>query len=110
MVSLSREQLIDRARYLPKNWLGRVTVAGWFVALIALACLIGSAANQFAGRAFVMDWRLLTVVMTAGVGSALWAGWRIQRDLEADAKASGLSKHDLLAIEDEAERLNEEEY
>jgi hypothetical protein len=107
-VTLTREELVERARYLPKT-LGRVMVAGWLVAVSALACLIGSLANMSKANALIIDWRISSVVLIAGVSVATWAGGIVQRQLEAAAEASGYSREDLLAIEDEAERLNEEE-
>ncbi len=96
---LSRAQLVQRARFVPKSPLGVLSVLGWALTIVGVALLI---AGDF-GR-----WNAVCVT-AVGVIVMCAAGYAIQRQFVSDAKANGFGEADIRAIEDEAERLNEEE-
>ena len=99
MRTLSRDEFVQRVRYVPRSPLGVLSVLGWVLSIVGVVLLI---AGDF-GR-----WNALGVT-AAGVMVMCIAGYAIQRKFVADAKAAGFDGADIRAIENEAERLNEEE-
>ena len=107
MSRITRDGLVQEARTIPRNLVGHVSVAGYFLALIGLALLLASA--PLAGGDLRPDWRVALAMMIAGAIAVWWAGGVIQRRFVATASAAGFSTAQIREIEDEAERLNEEE-
>ena len=99
MTAVTREALVHRARFVPKSPLGVLSLIGWAATIIGVVLVV----NGDIGR-----WNAAGVT-AIGVALMVGAGIAIQRNLEADAKAAGFDQADIRAIEDEAERLNEEE-
>jgi peptidoglycan/LPS O-acetylase OafA/YrhL len=91
---------VHQARFVPKNFAGAVSVVGYFVAISAFVVLIKNDFGWF--------WPLFALV---GGVAATWAASVVnQKNFEAKAKSAGFDTAEIRAIEDEAERLNDEEY
>ena len=100
MRALSRDQLVQRVRYVPRSPLGALSMLGWALTIIGVVLLITGDFGRWNGIG----------VTAFGIVVMCIAGLAIQRKFVADAKANGFGDADIRAIEDEAERLNEEEH
>ena len=107
MTTATRDKLVQQARLLPRNLFGLLSIAGFCLAIIGLVLLFASA--PMAGGDFRPDWRVALAMLATGVGLTWWAGGVIQRRFLAAGVAAGFSPAQIREIEDEAERLNEEE-
>ena len=106
---MTRDQFVERARYVPKNLLGLVSAVGYVLLIGGVAGLIIAAGGFLGPSGFAPNWSLSIAGMLAGVVVLAGSSWRIQRRFHADARAAGYSDTQVREIEDEAERLNAEE-
>ncbi|MFJ6023769.1 hypothetical protein ACIQC9_04115 [Brevundimonas sp. NPDC092305] len=107
MSDVTRDQLVREARSVPRDVFGVASVAGLLLAVAGLVLLLASVPG-FSG-ASRPDWRLALLILVAGAALMGWAGAVVQRRFSTAAKAAGFSPAQIREIEDEAERLNEEE-
>ncbi len=107
MTIATRDELVQQARVMPRDLIGLMSIAGYCLAIIGLVLLFASA--PMVGGEFRPDWRVALALLATGAGLAWWAGGVIQRRFVAAGVAAGLSPAQICEIEDEAERLNEEE-
>jgi uncharacterized membrane protein len=103
----TRDQLIERARAIPRDIFGAASVAGFLLSIAGLVLLIAGVSGL--SEYFRPDWRVALVLMVAGVVLMICAGGVIQRRFLAAATNAGFSPAQIREIEDEAERLNEKE-
>jgi hypothetical protein len=96
---LTRTALVQRARQLPKNIYGAASVLGLGLTLGGLVVLIKAD----------FGWPIPLATMVAGFVLMGCAGAMIEKKFLADARAAGFDDAQIAAIEDEAERINEEE-
>ena len=107
--STTRDQFVERARYTPKNIFGVMTALGYLFFIAGVADLIIALSPLLPPGGLIIHWQF--AVASTLFGGALMAGssWLIQRRFREDAYAAGYSPEQINEIEDEAERLNEEE-
>jgi uncharacterized membrane protein len=103
----TRDQLVGRARTIPRDISGAASVVGFLLSILGLVLLIASLPGL--SGTLRPDWRLALVLLVAGAALMWWGGSVIQRRFSAAATAAGFSPVQIREIEDEAERLNEEE-
>ncbi|WP_298161438.1 hypothetical protein [Brevundimonas sp.] len=91
---------MQQARFMPRSVAGLASIVGYLVVIAAFVVLI----NQDFG------WLWPSVALAAGVSLTWIASAAVQRKFEREASAAGFNTAEVRAIEDEAERLNDEEY
>ncbi|RZJ17111.1 MAG: hypothetical protein EON91_10560 [Brevundimonas sp.] len=107
MSDLTRDQLVGRARAIPRDIFGAASIAGFLLSIFGLVLLTNGVPGL--SGPFRSDWRLALILMVVGVALMMWAGGVIQRRFLKEANAAGFSPAQVREIEDEAERLNEKE-
>ena len=105
----ARSAFVERARTLPRNMTGALAIGGWLMMLGGLACLIGGAADLAAGRSPLIDLRLSGAALVLGLVLTAWASNRVHKQFLAAAAAAGFTADEIHEIENEADRLDEEE-
>ena len=71
MASLSRDQLIQRARSVPKNVFGAASVTGYIATIAGIVLLIVSVPGLTGGSGLRPDWRLALAVLAVGIALIL---------------------------------------
>lgn len=99
MTPTSREQFVQRARFVPMTPLGITSLIGGLAAVVGIVLLVSGDIGR---------WKAVGVLLA---GAALMVGASIlaQNNLRAEIKRAGFDAQAIREIEDEAERLNEKE-
>jgi len=84
-------------------------VGGFLLAVIGLVCLIFSGMAAVGGPPALVDWWVAAICFVLGAALTWRAGLILGRRFVQRATAAGYSPEQIREIEDEAERLNEEE-
>lgn len=84
-------------------------MGGFLLAIIGLVCLIFSGIAAVGGPPGLVDWRVAAICFLLGAVVTWRAGLILGRRFVQRATAAGYSPQQIREIEDEAERLNEEE-
>ena len=106
---MTRDDLVQRSRTVPKDIVGVASVGGYLLAVVGLVCLIFSGVAAFGGPPALIDWRVAAICFVSGAALTWWAGLILGRRFHRQAAAAGYTPQQIREIEDEAERLNEEE-
>ena len=106
---MTRDELVQRARYVPKTVFAAVMAVGYLLFIGGVAALIHRATVGFDPQAWVVDWRLAVAAMVGGGVLLAVATWRERREFRDAARAAGYSPAQIRDIEQEAARLNAEE-
>ena len=107
--STTRDDLVQLSRTVPRDMVGVASVGGYLLAVIGMAALIFSGMAAVGGPPALVDWRIAAICLLSGAALAWWAGLVLGRRFVRQAAAAGYSPEQIREIEDEAERLNEEE-
>ena len=105
----ARSAFVERARTVPRNMTGALAVGGMLMMLVGLGCLIGGAADLAAERSPLIDARLSGAALVLGLVLTAWASKRVHEQFLAAAAAAGFIADEIRQIENEADRLDEEE-
>ncbi|MDP2117249.1 MAG: hypothetical protein Q8J71_07635 [Brevundimonas sp.] len=107
--SPTRDDLVQLSRTVPKDLVGAASLGGYLLAIIGLAGLIIGGLAAVGGTPTLVDWRVGAVSLVVGAALMWRAGLIIGRRFAQRAAAAGYTPEQIREIEDEAERLNEEE-
>lgn len=99
MSTLAREELVRRVQFMPKTPMGFLSPIGFALTIAGVVLVIAGDI----GRGNAAGVTLVGVVLMS------IAGYAIQRAFVSEARAAGFDDKQIRQIEDEAERLNEEE-
>lgn len=107
--SNNRAELIQLSRSVPRDVIGFASVGGFLLAIVGLAGLIGAVIVALGGGQPLIDWRIAAVCVVGGAVLTSGAGFVIGRRFVIRATAAGYTAEQIRELEDEAERLDEEE-